>query len=178
MALLETVFGYGTDANKPANPAEGWLYYSTDTTDLERYDGSAWQTVATHSNIDGSNLAETAEDDTTPGLMAVFPVAIAGGPQGDTDITVDGKWRVIDAWAVHTAAGEANDTIQIKNAGNAITDAMDWSGADQVIVRASSINDANHEIADGGTLRVTTTDDDAGNDVGAGIVYVTAMHVA
>ena len=55
---------------------------------------------------------------------------------------------------------------------------MDWSGADNTIVRAGEIDDANHEIAAAGTLRVTTTDDDAGNDVGAGKVYVLCMVVA
>jgi len=87
--------------------------------------------------------------------------------------------RVIDVWAVHTGgAGEASDTIQVLNGTNAITDAMDWSGADNAIVRAGEINDANHEIAAAGTLRVTTTDDDAGDDVGAGKVYVLCMVVA
>jgi len=130
-------------------------------------------------SLDGGDVANVANDQTTPGLPVVFPIAIAGGAAADTDITIDGKHRVIDAWAQHTGgAGEASDTIQVKNAGNAITDAMDWSGADNVIVRATEINDANSEIADSGTLRVTTTDDDAGDDVGAGIVYVLAIPVA
>jgi hypothetical protein len=129
--------------------------------------------------LDGGDVANVANDQTTPGLPVIFPVAIAGGAAADTDITIDGKHRVIDAWAQHTGgAGEASDTIQVKNGGNAITDAMDWSGADNAIVRASSIDDANYEIADSGTLRVTTTDNDAGNDVGAGVVYVLAIPVA
>jgi len=39
-------------------------------------------------------------------------------------------------------------------------------------------DDAQYEIADSGTLRVTTVDNDAGDDVGAGTVYVLAMPVA
>jgi hypothetical protein len=129
--------------------------------------------------LDGSASANVANNQTTPGLPVVFVVAITGGAAADTDITIVGKHRVIDAWAQHTGgAGEASDTIQVKNGANAITDAMDWSGADNVIVRAASIDDANSEIADSGTLRVTTTDDDAGDDVGAGVVYVLAIPVA
>lgn len=129
--------------------------------------------------IDGSYVANVANDQTTPGVPVLFPVAIAGGAAADTDVTIDGKHRVIDVWAVHTGgAGEASDTIQVKNGTDAITDAMDWSGGDKAIVRAAEIDDANYEIADSGTLRVTTTDDDAGNDVGAGVVYVLAIPVA
>ena len=115
--------------------------------------------TVTIASLDGSNVANVANDQTTPGLPVVFAVAIAGGAAGDTDITIVGKHRIIDVWAQHTGgAGEASDTIQVKSGANAITDAMDWSGADNTVVRAASIDDANSEIADSGTLRVTTTD--------------------
>jgi len=123
--------------------------------------------------LDGQHCAVYANDGAPPGIPVVFAVAVAGGAAGNEDIVVAEKVRVIDCWAQHTGgAGEANDTIQLKNGANAITDAMAWSGADNVIVRAASLDDAQTTIAAGGTLRVTTTDDDAGNDVGAGIVYV------
>ncbi len=113
------------------------------------------------------------------GLPVLHRINIAGGAAGNTDVVLTHKTRVIDAWVVHTGgAGEANDTIQVKNGANAISNAMDWSGADAALVRAASIDDAQHEIAAGGTLRVTTTDDDAGGDVGAGIVYVLGIRVA
>ena len=75
-------------------------------------------------------------------------------------------------------AGEASDTIQVLNGSNAITDAMSWAGADKAVIRAASIDDAYHKIAAGGTLRVTTTDNDSGGDVGAGVVYVLGVRVA
>jgi hypothetical protein len=106
-------------------------------------------------------------------IPILFAIPIAGGAAGNTDLQVKEKVRVIDAWAVHTGgAGEASDTLQVFNGSNAITDAMDWSGADKAVVRAGEIDDAYHTIAEGGTLRVTTTDFDVGGDVGAGVVYV------
>jgi hypothetical protein len=128
--------------------------------------------------LDGSDASNVADDQATPGLPIIFSIAIAGGEADDKDITIAQKVRVIDVWCQHTGgAGEASDTIQVKNEADAITDAMDWSGADNVVVRAGEIDDAYATIDASGTLRVTTTDDDAGDDVGAGIVYVLCIPV-
>jgi hypothetical protein len=116
----------------------------------------------------------------SPATSIPFVIArpIDGGAAASDDYTVEEKIRVIDVWAVHIGgAGEASDTLQVLNGSNAITDAMDWSGADKAIVRAGEIDDAYHEIAKGGTLRITTVDSDAGDDVGAGVVYVLAVKV-
>lgn len=129
--------------------------------------------------LEGTVVANGADSNVIGTIPLIFQIPIVGGAAGNTDVVSTHKVRVLDAWAVHTGgAGEANDTIQVFNGANAISDAMAWSGADTAIVRAASINDANHEVAAGGTLRVTTTDNDAGNDVGAGIVYVLAERVA
>lgn len=129
--------------------------------------------------LTGLHAAEVADANTDGGLPILFRIDVAGGAAGNTDLVVDEKVRVIDAWAVHTGgAGQADDTIQIFNGAAAITDAMDWSGADNALVRAAEIDDAAHEVAAGGTLRVTTTDNDSGGDVGAGTVYVLAVKVA
>lgn len=122
-------------------------------------------------STDGEILKETL---TSPAetVPVLFVIPIAGGVAAALNVTVREKTRIIDAWAVHTAAGEASDTITVGNGANAITDAMSWAGADKVVVRAGQIDDAYHAIAAGGSLRVTTVDADAGSDVGAGIVYV------
>jgi predicted RecA/RadA family phage recombinase len=125
------------------------------------------------------DLAKVAADNAVAGIPVLHQIAVAGGAAANEDIVVNSKVKVIDAWAQHTGgAGEASDTIQLFNGANAISDAIAWSGADNVLVRAGTLNDANTEIAAGGTLRVTTVDDDSGDDVGAGIVYVLCVPVA
>jgi len=168
-------------AAAPTTPAAGYgrVFYKNDDKLWFVDDAGNERELLFSDNLDGADVANVVEDQTTPGIPVIFPVAIAGGAAGDTDITIVGKHRVIDVWAQHTGgAGEASDTIQVKNGANAITDAMDWSGADKAIVRAGEIDDANYEIADAGTLRVTTTDNDAEGDVGAGVVYVLAIPVS
>ena len=121
---------------------------------------------------DGQVLPETLTS-VAETMPILFVIPIAGGAAGNVDLQVKEKVRVIGAWAVHTGgAGEVSDTLQIFNGSNAITDAMDWGGADTVVVRAGTIDDAYHAVAKGGTLRVTTVDNDTGDDVGAGVVYV------
>lgn len=62
------------------------------------------------------------------------------------------KYRVIDAWSVakSTDAG----TWQVKNGANAITDAVAVTATDKTINRAGTIDDAYHEVAEGGSLSV------------------------
>ncbi len=130
--------------------------------------------------LTGNVVAEVADANVIGGLPVLHRINIAGGAAGNTDVVLTHKTRIIDVWAVHTGgAGEAGDTIQVLSVlGGAITDAMSWAGADAAIVRAASIDDANHEVAAGDTLRVTTTDSDAGGDVGAGVVYALGIRVA
>jgi len=129
--------------------------------------------------LTADEVANVAASNATGGIPVLFVVPVAGGEAGDADVTMAHKVRVVDAWAVHTGgAGEESDTLQVKNGTSAITDAMSWAGADNTVVRAASIDDSKHEIAAGGTLRVTTTDSDEGDDVGAGLVYVLAVRVA
>ena len=75
-------------------------------------------------------------------------------------------------------AGEASDTLTLKNGSTAITDAMDWSGADTVVVRAGQIDDAADELAIDDVLTAVPSDDDSGDDLGAGILYVLCEPIA
>ena len=129
--------------------------------------------------LDGANLANVATDQVIGGIPIVFPLAIPAGAAGSTDVIITQKIKVIRVDCQHTAgAGEASDTVQLLSTAAAITNAIDWSGADNVIVSAGTLDDANATVASGGKLRVTTVDNDAGDDVGAGVMYVYAIPVA
>lgn len=126
--------------------------------------------------LNGVKVAVAANANTTGALGVLHRIDIADAATGDVDVVLDHKTRVIDAWCVKTGgAGGAANTIQVKNGANALTDAMSINIADQAIARAGSIDDAQHEIAAGGTLRVTRTK--AGGNA-ACTVYVLGLRVA
>jgi len=117
---------------------------------------------------------EVADKDTQGGIPVVHRVDIADGA-GDTDVVLDHKTRVIDVTVVKTAGnGGAGDTVTIKNGSDAITDAIVLNINDKIIARAGSIDDAKHEIAAGGTLKITA----AHNTDNACTVYVFGLRVA
>ena len=112
-------------------------------------------------------------------LPIIFRIPVAAGAAANVDVTAKFKFTVIDAWAQHLGgAGEASDTLTIQNSTNAITDALDWSGADKAVVRAGTIDDAYATLDEGDTLRVAPSDSDAGDDLGAGMVFVLAVRTA
>lgn len=106
----------------------------------------------------------------------------SSGAAANTDQALPtGTWDVIDCWIVNQGAGEASDTCQLlDDSDNAITDAMDASGADHALVRCAVLNDANAEGLVGGTdaLRATTVDNDSGGDLPAIDVHVLLRRVA
>lgn len=126
--------------------------------------------------ITGAKVGNVANANTTGGIEVLHRIDVADAATGDIDVVLDHKERVVDAWCVKTAgAGGAANTIQVKNGANAITDAMSININDQAIARAGSVDDAQHEIAAGGTLRITRTK--AGGNA-ACICYVRALRVA
>lgn len=125
--------------------------------------------------MDATITKVVAESDVIGGIPEVFMIPITAGALGDTDITVTHKIRVIDAYHILRGAGVADTTFQVKNAANAITDAMAASGSDKALVRAAVIDDANYEIAAAGTLRVTSA---TGATQPAALVIVNAVRVA
>jgi len=131
--------------------------------------------------LDGSIAKVVADVNVIGGLTVLHQFNLANAATGSTNITLTHKTQVIDAWVVKTAAGAGNagaSTVQVLSTGDAITDAMVIRNvADQAIVRAGTINDANHAIAAGGVLRVTRTKAEAG-DNNACIVYVLGIRVA
>jgi hypothetical protein len=111
---------------------------------------------AASAGITGKVVKESADGNVIGVIPVLHRIDVAAGSVGNTDVTLTYATRVIDAWVVLRGAGISTTTLQIKNGSNAITDAMAVSGSDQAVVRAASINDAYHEIADSGTLRITT----------------------
>jgi hypothetical protein len=102
-----------------------------------------------------SNIVKsTALATTNAGLPIIYRVT-ATTLTGDIDITVESKVRVIDVWAVVTGTNGAADTVQVKNGTSAISNALDMNAADTTVVRAGTLDDAQWNISDGGTLRVT-----------------------
>jgi hypothetical protein len=116
-------------------------------------------------------VAEVANVNTVGGITLLYRIT-ATALTGDVDVTVAERIRVLDVWCVATAAGGASDTIIVKNGTTAITDAMDLNVSDKVIVRALTIDDAQHEIAAAGTLKVS------GASAATCEVYVLAIRVA
>ena len=126
--------------------------------------------------LNGAEVADTADANVIGGIPVVFRINTTSGATNTVNVVTTHKIRVIDVWCLCTSAGSAAATIQVLSTGSAITDAIDVNDADTTISRAATIDDANHEIAAGGTLRVTMTD--AGSDGPAVTTYVLALRVA
>lgn len=122
-------------------------------------------------SLNGTQAANVADVNVIGGEVLIHRIA-AAALTGDVDVVLTHKSRVVDVWCVATAAGGAADTITVKNGANAITDAIDLNVSDKVIVRAATIDDAQHEIAAGGTLRVS------GASGVTAVVYVMVIRVA
>jgi hypothetical protein len=108
--------------------------------------------------VDGKDLAISQVNAAPGAIPQVFVFSFADAATNDITTVMVDQVRVIDVTVVKTAgAGAAGNTVQVKNEGNAITDAIDTNDADQVISRAATINDAFHDIVVGGALRLTNT---------------------
>lgn len=119
--------------------------------------------------------ATTANADVVGAIPVLHRIDITAGALGDTDVTLTYKTRVIDAWLILRGAGVATTTLTVKNGATAITDAMAASGSDKALVRCATIDDAQHEIAAAGTLRVTSATGATQPDA---TVYVLGVRVA
>jgi len=111
------------------------------------------------------------------GVPIVFRHTLDSGADDDQDIVVTPKVRVVDAWLVMKGAGTAGSVVTVKNGATAISDVLDVSAkADKDLVRFTSIDDAQHEITAGGTLRLSKAS--TGADFPGAEVYVLALHIA
>lgn len=153
-------------------------------------DMPAWKTITgaitlaktgvatlTAASLNGTQVAVVADSNVIGGIPVEHIVPVPAGVDGDVDVVLTHKTRVTDVHLVKTtgAGGGAGD-ITVKNSADAITDAMSINIADKVIARATTIDDAYHEIAAGGTLRVSRNRTASTNE--ACIVYVRGVRVA
>lgn len=105
--------------------------------------------------FNGVQNATYATNGLVPANLEAYVFSVANGASGDTDYVLTYKTRVLAAAVILTAAGDPANTYTIKNAGNAITNAITPGAADTTFALCSEINDANYEIAAGGTLRIS-----------------------
>jgi hypothetical protein len=126
-------------------------------------------------NLTGAKVANVADSNAAGGIRLIHRFDISAGANADKDIVLTHKERVIDARLVLQGAGVASSVCTVKNGANAITDTMAASGADKAVVRAASLDDAQWDIAAGGTLRVTFS---AGATQPAATVFVETIRVA
>ncbi|MFA5444707.1 MAG: hypothetical protein WC262_07010 [Bacteroidales bacterium] len=110
--------------------------------------------------LEASNVADVDEDNVVGGIPILFVVDVANTAD-DYDVTMTHKVRVVDAWIVCTgvAAHATNDTLQLKNGTNAITDALAKGDTQYATKRFTTIDETYTEIAASGTLRVTAVKD-------------------
>jgi hypothetical protein len=80
---------------------------------------------------------------------------------GNYDITLTHKSLILDAWALNTgaAAHATDDTWQLKNSTNAISDAVAKTATVNAIKSVSTLNPTYATVDAGGTLRVTAVKD-------------------
>lgn len=136
-------------------------------------------TATADAALTGAKPATVANVNTVPGLPGVFRVLVPSGANGNVDVVVSRKVRVIDAWFVMKGAGTAGSTLRVTNGtgANHVTEAFDASALVDTSKRSwATIDDANHEIAAAGTLRLTKAS--TGGDFPGAEAYVAVLPVA
>lgn len=126
--------------------------------------------------MDG-RLVRAMDDGEDFGFIPVMlRVNTAAGATNTVALTMERKFTVTDLQAQNIGGnGTGSDTLQLKNGSSAITDALDMNINDNILARAASIDDAQMEIAAGGTLNVVATDGGS-DDQMAKIVYITGYY--
>ncbi len=116
----------------------------------------------------------------SPGAPCLYAFHVLDAASGNFSVVVDRTIRVIDAWCVKRGGdGHATeDTIVVGEGANAITDAMAiGANNDDSVTRAATIDDANYEIAAGGSLRITWVKGAGGGNDPECDVFVLAIRV-
>ena len=127
--------------------------------------------TATVATVAGAGTAQAV----TPGIQSVVAVGIADAASAVYDFTVPFKCKIVDALVTQVGAGNAGNSVVIRNtASAAITNAMN-NAADDGVSRAASLDEGNNTIAAGAVFKVDVTK--AGGSA-AVVVYLTIVPVA
>ena len=111
----------------------------------------------TANQVTGRVMANVANVNVIGGIPVVHRITIADAT-ADTDVVLTHKTRIVDVYAVKTAAnGGAGDQVIIKNGANTISSTISLNAVDTSLVRATSMDDNQWDIAAAGTLRVSAT---------------------
>lgn len=106
--------------------------------------------IATLANAAGAGTATAI----TPGVQCIMGMSIADAASAIYDFTVPFKCEVIDAQVIQIGAGNAGNSVTIKNAaGTAITNALN-NATDKGVSRAATVDHANNTIASGAVVKV------------------------
>lgn len=127
--------------------------------------------TATVATVAGAGTAQAV----TPGIQSVVMMSIADAASAIYDFTVPFKCEVLDAQVIQIGAGNAGNSVTIKNAaGTAITNAMN-NTSDKGVSRPSTVDHANNSIAAGAVVKLDVVK--AGGSA-AVEVYLTIVPVA
>ncbi|MCK4958061.1 MAG: hypothetical protein KAT00_01645 [Planctomycetes bacterium] len=184
--------GSSTD---PADDDTTYIWMASDNTIGSAVDGTGWP-AADHIklaeiDVDASGVITAIRDQRSmtflqhraTGLQLANIDSINGGVPFILTATITAgatvaihnanspfKYRIIDAWSVNTSAD--GGTWKLTDGTNDITDTVTSAASDKDVDRASTIDDAYHEIAKAGSLSVVG--DGATLDA---IVYVNCIRV-
>jgi hypothetical protein len=106
--------------------------------------------IATLTNGVGAGVAVAV----TPGVQVVVGMSIADAASAIYNFTLPFKCEVLDAQVIQVGAGNAGNSVTIKNAaGTAITNAMN-NATDKGVSRPTTVDHANNTIASGAVVKV------------------------
>lgn len=111
-------------------------------------------------SVTGAKVAEAAAASVIGAVPLLYHKTIADvGAPTNYDITVTSKIRVTDFWILNTglAAHNTDDKIQLANGANAISNEVAKTNVVNAVKRATTLDPATVDIADGGTLRIIAT---------------------
>lgn len=164
MADWATLIGRGDEATRDAlTPFAGWLWANTDTNKLERYSGSAWETIADWGGGEGGAVS--------PGVFNGRLTLTTGTPIPTGDVTGAGtlyltpfrgnQIALYDGanWAYHTlteislaltiTSGKNYDIFVYDDDGTLTLEAVEWTND---TTRATALATQNGVLVKNGTL--------------------------